>query len=189
LQQVVFFKQIVERLEALQIDYCITGSVASNYWGTPRLTHDIDIIVVFAIERVGQMVRAFSSDFYMTEEAAHLAAVTHGMVNVLDPTHGFKADLWHVSADPFNHTMLARRLRAEVFPRISAWIAAPEDVLLHKLVWNKITPSDRQLMDAAGIAAVQEDKLDLEYLRDWATRQGTLTQLEEVLAGKWLKAT
>jgi len=57
-------------------------------------------------------------------------------------------------------------------------------VLLHKLYWNGITPSGRQLGDAAGIAAVQKDVLDLNYLRRWAGELGVNGTLEELLAGK-----
>ena len=62
-------------------------------------------------------------------------------------------------------------------------------MLLHKLVWNKITPSERQLADAAGIAAVQAGSLDLDYMRNWAAQQSTGDVLEEVLQGKYLKQT
>ena len=62
-------------------------------------------------------------------------------------------------------------------------------VLLHKLVWHTITPSERQLADAAGIAAVQAGKLDLAYLREWSARQSTSALLEDVLQGKYLKQT
>jgi hypothetical protein len=60
-------------------------------------------------------------------------------------------------------------------------------VLLHKLVWNQISPSERQLQDAAGIAAVQSGNLDLAYLRLWAASQGTAAVLEDILQGKHLK--
>jgi hypothetical protein len=36
---------------------------------------------------------------------------------------------------------------------------------------------------------VQAGDLDLAYMRGWAARQGTSALLEEVLAGKYLKAT
>jgi hypothetical protein len=70
-----------------------------------------------------------------------------------------------------------------------AWLGSPEDVLLHKLDWNRITPSERQLADAAGIAAVQAGQLDLDYLRQWAALQSTAEVLEEVLQDKYLKQT
>jgi len=85
--------------------------------------------------------------------------------------------------------MLSRRRRVEIVPGRLAWVGTPEDVLLHKLVWHTITPSERQLADAAGIASVQAAQLDLAYMRQWATQQGTAQLLEEVLQGKHLKKT
>ena len=85
--------------------------------------------------------------------------------------------------------MLNRRRREELVKGQLTYIGSPEDVLLHKLVWHKITPSDRQLADAAGIASVQQGKLDLPYMRHWAAQQSTSDLLEEVLQGKYLKLT
>ena len=39
---------------------------------------------------------------------------------------------------------------------------------MHKLYWNRITPSDRQLGDVAGVVQVQRGRLDESYLREWA---------------------
>ena len=36
------------------------------------------------------------------------------------------------------------------------------------LDWNRITPSERQLSDAAGIVAVQGASLNHAYLHEWA---------------------
>lgn len=65
--------------------------------------------------------------------------------------------------------MLGRRVATTVFGE-PAWISTAEDVILHKLVWNRISPSERQLGDAAGIVAVQADALDPDYLRRSVTR-------------------
>jgi hypothetical protein len=64
-----------------------------------------------------------------------------------------------------------------------AWIATAEDVILHKLVWNRITPSDRQLGDAAGIVAVQAEALDRPHLRRWAQELGLAAELDRLLSG------
>jgi hypothetical protein len=189
LLQVAFIRSIVEKLEATHTEYAITGSVASNYWGIPRLTHDVDVVVVLSVGDIPAVLKTFGTDYYVSEDAVRQALANHGMFNVIDTGHALKADLWHVSADPFNQTFLGRRQRVVLFPEVEAWLGSAEDVLLHKLVWNKITPSERQLQDAAGIAAVQAGKLDLAYMRAWAARQGTSDELEAVLAGKGLKAT
>ena len=78
---------------------------------------------------------------------------------------------------------LARRLRVVLFGE-SAWIATAEDTLLHKLYWNGITPSERQLGDAAGIVAVQSDGLDRTYLERWARELGVEDVLSALLAGR-----
>ncbi len=79
--------------------------------------------------------------------------------------------------------MFARRKQVKLFGE-PAWIGTAEDVLLHKLFWNRITPSDRQLGDAAGIVAVQQGMLDEGYMQTWANELGVTEKLNEVLNGK-----
>ena len=64
-----------------------------------------------------------------------------------------------------------------------AWIATAEDLILHKLRWNSITPSDRQLRDAAGVYAVQAHSLDHSYLVDWAKKLGVKQELDALMSG------
>jgi hypothetical protein len=184
-----FIDEIVRRLENAGVVYAITGSVASSLWGIPRLTHDVDLVLVLSSGQVGQVVSAFADSYYVSEQAAHQAVRSGGMFNVIDPSKNLKADLWVFAGDPFNQAMLDRRRRVTLASGREAFVGSPEDVLLHKLVWNRITPSERQLADAAGIAAVQQGSLDLNYLRSWAARQDTTDLLEEVLQGKHLKQT
>jgi hypothetical protein len=132
---------------------------------------------------------ALTGPYYRSEQAVREAVTRRGMFNVIDSSTGLNADLWVASGDAFSESMLSRRRRLEIVPGQEAFVASPEDVLLHKLVWYKITPSDRQLSDAAGIAAVQAGQLDLSYLRERAARQSSAQLLEEILQGKYLKRT
>jgi hypothetical protein len=63
------------------------------------------------------------------------------------------------------------------------WLATAENVILHKLYWNRITPSDRQLGDVVGVIQVQRGKLDESYLRHWAIALEVSVELEAALAG------
>lgn len=184
-----FLEKVVGTLERLGVVYAITGSIASNYWGIPRFTHDLDILVVMDAPKAREVAAAFAGDFYASEEAALDAVRSRTMFNVIDLNTGLKADFWVSAGDAFNRSVLSRRQQVEIVQGQSAQVASPEDVLLHKLVWNKITPSERQLGDAAGIAVVQAGQLDLDYLRTWAARQSTTETLEAVLQGKHLKQT
>jgi hypothetical protein len=42
----------LRRLNRTGIIYYLTGSMASNYWGIPRTTHDLDFVVQFPIAAV-----------------------------------------------------------------------------------------------------------------------------------------
>jgi hypothetical protein len=184
-----FLEKIIPVLDNATASYAITGSIASNFWGIPRFTHDLDILVVIDAAQARQIAAAFPEPYYASPEAAVEAVASQSMFNVLDSTTGLKADFWVSKGDAFSRSMLNRRQRVILISGLEAWLGSAEDVLLHKLVWHKITPSERQLADAAGIATVQAGKLDVDYLRNWAAQQSTADVLEEVLQGKHLKQT
>jgi hypothetical protein len=94
-----------------------------------------------------------------------------------------KVDFWLAGSEPFDQEMLRRRVQATLFGE-SAWISTAEDVILHKLLWNRISPSDRQLGDAAGIVAVQATALDNDYLRRWAGELNLSDELKRLLTGE-----
>jgi hypothetical protein len=173
----------LRRLNRAGIDYLLTGSMASNYWGIPRTTHDLDFVVQLLPSAVRRMVEAFSGDFFLDEAAVCAAFQPPHQFNAIDNRSALKVDFWLLRPERFEQEMFRRRQQVELFGE-TAWIGTAEDVLLHKLYWNGITPSERQLGDAAGIAAVQKDVLDLNYLRRWAGELGVNGTLEELLAGK-----
>jgi hypothetical protein len=79
--------------------------------------------------------------------------------------------------------MFARRLHVTLFGE-AAWIATAEDTILHKLYWNRITPSERQLGDAAGIVSVQATELDRNHLERWSRELAVEPTLRDLLHGK-----
>jgi hypothetical protein len=65
-----------------------------------------------------------------------------------------------------------------------AWIATAEDVILHKLHWDLLTPSERQIGDATGVVAVQLGSLDRNYLQKWDGELGVSGNLNKLMAGE-----
>jgi hypothetical protein len=173
----------LRRLNRTGVTYYLTGSMASNYWGIPRTTHDLDFVVQLPVSAVPCVVREFSGDFYIEEAAVRAAFQPPHQFNAIDTRSALKVDFWLPKPEPFDREMLRRRMQVTLFNE-PAWIATAEDVILHKLVWNRITPSDRQLGDAAGVVAVQADALDKEYLRQWAQELKLADELERLLSGK-----
>jgi hypothetical protein len=93
-----------------------------------------------------------------------------------------KADFWLLRPVPFEQEMFKRRVQ-DTWSGESLWLTTAEDVVLRKLYWNRITPSDRQLGDVAGVVQVQRDALDLAYLRRWAAELNVSVELEAALSG------
>ena len=157
----------LRRLNRSGVTYYLTGSMASNYWGIPRTTHDLDFVIQMPVSAVPRIVKEFSGDFYLEEESVRAAYHPPHQFNAIDTRSALKVDFWLAGSEPFDQEMLRRRVQATLFGE-PAWISTAEDVILHKLLWNRISPSDRQLGDAAGIVAVQAAALDNDYLRRWA---------------------
>ena len=173
----------LRRLNRAGVIYYLTGSMASNYWGIPRTTHDLDFVVQLPTAAVPRIVQEFSGDFYIEEAAVRAAYQPPYQFNAIDTRSALKVDFWLPKPEPFDKEMLRRRLRVTLLGE-PAWITTAEDVILHKLIWNRITPSNRQLGDAAGVLVVQADALDKNYLRHWAQELKLINELERLLSGK-----
>ena len=173
----------LRRLNRAGVTYYLTGSMASNYWGVPRTTHDLDFVVQLPAAAVPRIVQEFSGDFYLDEAAVRAAFQPPHQFNAIDTRSALKVDFWLPKPEPFDREILRRRIHVSLFGE-PAWICTAEDVILHKLVWNRLSPSERQLGDAAGVVAVQADALDRNYLRQWARELKLANELEHLLSGE-----
>lgn len=173
----------LRRLNRSGIIYYLTGSMASNYWGIPRTTHDLDFVVQLSDSGGATIIREFTGDFYIDEEAVRAAQKPPYQFNAVDTRSALKVDFWQTGTEPFDREMLRRRIQVTLFGEL-AWISTAEDVILHKLVWDRLSPSDRQMGDAAGIVAVQANALDKDYLKRWAEDLNVAGDLERLLSGE-----
>ena len=178
-----FLVDVLARLNQAAIDYLLTGSMASNYWGIPRTTHDLDFVLLLQPEQVTHFIDAFDASFIIQPESVRSAFRPPFQFNVLDGQSALKADFWLLRDDAFEQSLFRRRMKVELFG-MPAWIATAEDIILHKLYWNRITPSDRQLHDVAGVFAVQRGALDFEYLRIWSVALGVEQPLAQLQSGE-----
>lgn len=167
-------ERIVGFLDRAALPYMVTGSIASSYYGAPRSTQDVDFVVdadASALERFLDLLPV--QDYYLSRDAAHEALLRESMFNLIDFESGWKVGLVIRKSRPFSQMEFSRRLLQTILGR-PLWLASPEDVILAKLEWNKISPSDRQLTDVARMIEVQGDGLDREYIVRWAEALGLL---------------
>ncbi|MGH8720860.1 MAG: hypothetical protein ACREU4_02670 [Burkholderiales bacterium] len=156
--------EFLEPLERLNLPYCVTGSVAASVYGEPRLTADIDVVLLLRTADLPALRTAFPEDGYYVppDETLHAALAAGGMFNLVHHASQFKADIYVAAGDALHHWALAHRKRIEVFGT-GAWIAPPEYVILRKLQFSREGGSDKHLRDIRFmLAATSVDRAFIE---------------------------
>lgn len=173
MDQAELLRYTVLALDRLGIPYAIVGSFASGIWGEPRFTQDIDILIQLSVEQVKQLCNEFPcSDFYVSESAAQAAVIQPGQFNVIHPASGNKIDFMIAGNDVWSTQQLNRRKQLQVFADHTASVAAPEDVILGKLVYYHEGGSDKHLRDIAGILQISGNLVDRDYVAKFVTELG-----------------
>jgi hypothetical protein len=179
--QAELLRHIVDTLETLGADYMIGGSQAAIYYGEPRLTRDIDVVVALQPEHLPVLFREFpDGEFDVDQQAAREAVRTSGQFNIIHPGSGLKIDVYVSPDTPYDRTRLARRRRLPLLPNVSAYFASAEDVILYKLLYYRRVESGSHLRDILGIVRVSGPELDESYIRDWVDRLGLRSLWEQI---------
>ncbi len=126
----------VESLGRLRIPYAIVGSFASGAWGEPRMTRDIDVVLHLDPQGIENFCNVFSDDqFYLSRTAIEEAVSLHRPFNVIHLDSGNKVDFMVIGDSGWNGLQLSRRIEIELAEGITGYVAAPEDVILGKLLY------------------------------------------------------
>ena len=176
--------KIAEILGELEIPYAITGGFGVSVWGNPRSTNDIDVIVEMAEKNVKPLVNkitALNKNIYADEDMVRDALSHKSEFNFIDPDMGFKIDFFVLSDNAYNKLKIKRAILREVFGITKAYFVSPEDLILSKLLWSKENYSQKQLEDVKTVLRNRKIKLDMKYLKNWATKHGTIDTLENLI--------
>ena len=156
----------LEPLERLGLPYCVTGSVAASVYGEPRLTADIDVVLLLKISDIAAFRSAFPDSAYHIPPnetlRLELAREARGMFNLIHHASQFKADIYLAGQDPSHAWALAHRRRISL-GESGAWIAPPEYVILRKLEFLREGGQDKHVRDIRFmLAASAVDRAFLE---------------------------
>jgi len=175
------FIKVIRILNDLKVDYMIVGGFAVSYWGEPRATHDLDIVIELKTDKKDEWVRIFRKEgYYIDEEAVDEAVNLERMFNVIHPESDLKIDFWIIKEDKYSRKRFERRVSQKLFG-IKTFLASPEDLILTKLEWYRESDINKHFLDAQGIFKVQKDILDLKYLKRWAGILGLEDLLNNII--------
>ena len=181
MSQQELLRRVVQALADAGVEYMLTGSVASSLQGEPRSSHDIDVVVAIEQRPARELVEAFPPpDLYPNEESIVDAINKQSMFNLIEVTTGDKVDSWILTNDPFDRSRFSRR-RVEEVMGMHITVSTPEDTILAKLRWAKLSGgSEKQFTDALRVYEVQFGTLDVDYLHDWAKKIGVVDLLKKI---------
>jgi hypothetical protein len=165
----------VAPLEATGTSYLITGSIAATFYGEPRATHDIDLVVTLSADQITALASAFPSDsFYVPppeviqEEARR---ESRGHFNVIHHASGLKADFYLTSRDEL-HAWAFDHVRSYSIDGLQIRLAPPEYVITRKLEFYREGHSEKHLRDIRSMLQLSADLIDQPALDGWIRRCG-----------------
>ncbi|MCZ2389871.1 MAG: hypothetical protein LC113_02205 [Acidobacteria bacterium] len=172
-------KDLVRRLDALQVSYMITGSFAMHAYATGRLTYDIDAVIEISNRDAAAFESMFLPDYYVDQLSIRRAIEHNSMFNVIDQRNGVKVDCIIKKPTETEIEKFARRQQSQI-DDTRFWVISKEDLILSKLAWAKQSLSEKQFMDIRSLLAGDTD-------RSFLQRHVVLLGLQEIWAEyeKW----
>lgn len=164
------FLIFTRKFNELGLRYMVSGSVAAIYYGEPRMTNDVDIIVFLRSEDARKLVAAFPEhEFYcppLDVIQAERKRDRRGHFNLIHHATGFKADIYLTSRDDLHTWGLSHAVKADVDGE-DILFAPPEYVMVRKLQFYREGGSSKHLRDISRmlIALGEEwDRTTLEQM-------------------------
>ena len=163
------------RIAAVDLPCFIGGSVATTFFGEPRLTLDIDLVVAARDTDAERLLAAFPEELYyrppLETVRRELERGAAGGFNVIDERTGLKADIYPSGDDPLNAYGFAHAVERES-GAVRVLVASPTYSVARKLSWFAMSGQDKHLRDIRGLLASVPERIDHAVVEHWATVAG-----------------
>lgn len=156
----------------------ITGALAASYYGIPRTTMDIDIVVYVSHENLQTKLLTLlkKTGFQVSKKRVQKAL-----------SSGYRILTFKDRATPFTLDIILfdkeLEKRAGTILGLPTFYQQPEDLILSKLRMIKVTvPKERTIKDEDDIRAILKyTKVDMKILKREARKEKTLAILENII--------
>ncbi len=170
-------KRIVSTFNTVRLDYVFTGALAASYYGTPRTTMDVDIMVkVSKMELRTKLVPTLrKAELRVDEDRINTALESGFRITTLEDTRSpFTVDII------FSTESLQKK--AGSILGLPTFYQTPEDLIRVKLRMIKATvPRERTIKDIDDIRAILKfTDVDMKSLKKWAMKDSTLSILKDI---------
>ena len=171
---------MVRGLNGSGLEYALTGALASSYYGRPRTTVDMDVVVIVPEERVAKLANALKRAGLKVEQKK-LEAAWHSRYRVATITDTKSP---HTLDIIFTNGTLQRKTGSIL--GLLTFYQAPQPLILAKLRMIKATRhAERASTDREDIKAIlKSTKINLRALRNKARNESTSKILEDLLRAR-----
>ena len=169
---------VTDRLEAAGIGYMVTGAIAMNYHGVPRMTRDIDVVVELGAADTERVASLFHDEFYLEHDVVQKALEQGKPFSMIHVPLVVKVDFIPRKDTDYRKAEFGRRKKVTVEDQ-SFFLCAPEDLIISKLEWAKDSRSEVHFGDVRNLLRSAE-RLDGAYLDRWVGRLGMVALFREV---------
>ena len=160
-------QDVVRRFDEVDLEYFLVGSLATMYYGRPRFTQDVDLVIRIKAQQISQFENLFPIEEYYCppREVLHDEVIRRGSFNLIDQSSGIKVDLVIDKETAFYQSEFARRKKVEIAPGTEVFVASPEDLILKKLDYFREGQSEKHLNDIRDILV--NVQVDEAYIKHW----------------------
>ncbi|MBP6821133.1 MAG: hypothetical protein KA368_06295 [Acidobacteria bacterium] len=137
------------------------------------MTNDLDLMADLPEVKVADLVAALESEFYVDDRAIRRAIRGRSSFNLIHLATMFKVDVFLHRGDEWAKEQMRRSQSKSLIEGVgstSRKVSSAETMILQKLLWFRKggEVSDRQWRDVLGMMKVQAERLDFDYLNQWA---------------------
>jgi hypothetical protein len=167
---------LVEILSAARLDFHLTGGLASSFYGEPRFTQDIDIVLRISLgSSLDHLIKELSVKFIVDPLAVKDAVSRGRLFQALHEETMMKID-FHVGEAIEGE--LARSRKEEILPQVILPLVSREDAILSKLIWIS-TGSQKSRQDAK-MMILRKAEIYFDYLQKQAINLGVDELLKQI---------
>jgi hypothetical protein len=167
-----FVRKIIGAFEGAGLDYAFTGALATSFYGVPRTTSDVDVILTVGLDT------CLKSKLLKALQTAHLTVDERKIDSAL--TSGFRIATFKDTASPYCIDIIFSNEKPDKKPGkiagLDTFFLSPEGLIAAKLRMIKSTVSPQtQAKDKKDIEGILKfTKVDLNTVKKQAKKDGTL---------------
>ena len=171
-----FVKKLVFAFEKAKLDYAFTGALAVSFYGVPRTTTDVDIMIAVAKKA------DFESKIASALDQAGLDVDQRKITTAL--TSGYKIASFKDKTAPYTIDIIFSSGKLDKtsgeIDGLATFFQSPEGLVAAKLRMIKATlPPERSAKDKHDVKSILEfTKVNLEAIKKQAQKENTLGILE-----------